>query len=195
MDQTSIQSYTAFDGHKLLTQGPLEDVVLKIKRHVKSNPNSNLLVFSDSSGKQMDFDLHGTEKEVLQKLKIYLVPELSSPALVGPGRPKLGVVAREISLLPRHWEWLSTQSGGASATIRRLVDDAKKSSTGKDLVKQAQERTYKFMSAIAGDLPRYEEALRALYKKDKALFKSQIADWPTDVKDYTKNLSADVFAS
>lgn len=194
MNQTNSQSYTAFDGHKLLTQGPLEDVVLKLKRHLKSNPNSSPLVFSDSSGKQMDFDMHGTEKEVLQKLHIYRGTDGAPTLNQGPGRPKLGVVAREISLLPRHWEWLSTQSGGASATLRRLVDETKKTSFGKDLVKQAQERTYKYMSAIAGDLPNYEEALRALYKKDKALFKTQISDWPSDIKEYAKTLSIEVFS-
>lgn len=186
-------SYTAFENDKLLVTGNLEDVVLQIRKRLKSHPSLKILVFSDDTGKEMDFDLRGSEKEVLEKLKIYLSPEdLDEP--VGPGRPKLGVIAREVSLLPRHWEWLATQPGGASATLRKLVEEARKSSTTRDTVKQAQERTYKFMTAIAGNLPNYEEALRALYAKDKARFRTQISDWPIDVKDYIKRLSQHVFA-
>ena len=153
-----------------------------------------LLVFSNTTGKVMDFDLSGSEKEVLKRLQVFTAPtEPEVSTATGPGRPKLGVVAREVSLLPRHWEWLATQTGGASATLRRLVDEAKKTSQTKDLLKQAQETTYRFMSAIAGDLPHYEEALRALYAKDEKNFKAQIRDWPEDIKNALKKFSKPVF--
>ncbi|HKQ30957.1 MAG TPA: DUF2239 family protein, partial [Burkholderiales bacterium] len=111
----------------------------------------------------------------------------------GPGRPKLGVVSREVSLLPRHWEWLVAQSGGASAVLRRLVEEARKKSTAGDTVKQAQERTYSFMSVIAGDYEGYEEALRALYRRNKKDFLTHVRKWPTDVKSHAMKLARKVF--
>jgi hypothetical protein len=141
----------------------------------------------------MDFDLSGSDEDVLKRLGPFLT-RATPAAPVGPGRPKLGVVAREVSLLPRHWEWLATQSGGASASLRRLVEEAKKSSLGKSRVKQAQERTYFVMLAITGDFPHYEEALRALYKREEARFRGQIESWPKDVRAYLHALSSPVFA-
>lgn len=192
MENTEAQTYTAFHGAELLAEGPLEEVVLQVKKYVGRAAGKSVLVFNDSTGKTMDFDLRGTDKEVLQRLHVYL-PEKSPVPSGGPGRPKLGVVAREVSLLPRHWEWLATQSGGASATIRRLIDEAKKNSSAKDRVKAAQERTYRFMSVIAGDFPHYEEALRALYAKDKKKFKEEMSGWPRDIVEQAKKWADPVF--
>ncbi|MFY0534142.1 DUF2239 family protein [Nannocystis pusilla] len=47
------------------------------------------------------------------------------PARTGPGRPKLGVVSREVSLLPRHWEWLERQPSGSR---RRCADSSRRRS-------------------------------------------------------------------
>lgn len=194
MTEIQAQTYTAFEGHRILIQGRLDEVALRVKHRTKTDPSAAILIFSDLTGKEMDFDLRGSDKEILSRLLMYLTPkgEISAPP-VGPGRPKLGVVAREVSLLPQHWEWLSTQSGGASATLRRLVEDAKKSASGKDLIKQAQERAYKFMSAMAGNLPYYEESLRALFAKDKKKFKECVVDWPKDVRQHALSLAAPVF--
>ncbi len=193
MEKTDRQSYTAFDGQKLIFQGTLEEVVLKVKKRQQAYPNGSLLVFSDATGKQMDFDLRGSEKEILQRLETFISPNLKTPSASGPGRPKLGVVAREVSLLPRHWEWLSTQSEGASGTIRRLIDSARTATTPASRLKQYQERTYKFMEAIAGNLPGYEEALRALYSKNKTKFKDHISSWPQDVRTHASELANPVF--
>lgn len=193
MNKNQTLSYSAFNGSELLAQGDLSEVVLQVKRALKKNANSSILIFSDATGKEMDFDLSGSDKEVIQRLQIYISPTDTPTNMTGPGRPKLGVVAREVSLLPRHWEWLSTQSGGASATLRRLIEDAKKNVSKKDIITQAQERTYKFMSAIAGNLTHYEEALRALYASDEKNFKDCIASWPADIKDHLKKLSKPVF--
>lgn len=189
---TTILSYTAFEDTKLIIHGTLDEVALKIKKRIKVKPSASILIFSDSTGKQMDLDLRGSESEILDKLKVFLTtPESEQAAPAGPGRPKLGVVPREVSLLPRHWEWLATQSGGASATLRRLIDEARKNSSAKEQVKESQERTHKFMTALAGDLKNYEDALRALYARDKKLFSSLIREWPEDIKEYTKKLSAE----
>lgn len=187
------ESYTAFEGEKLVARGELAEVVLQVKRRMKKEENTSVLIFNDSSGRAMDFDLRGTEKEILLRLKPFL-GESEAPVSSGPGRPKLGVIAREVSLLPRHWEWLAAQSGGASATLRRLVEEAKKTPTGKNLVKPAQERTYKFMSAMAGDFPNFEEAIRALYKKDEATFTALQKTWPADIRDHVKRLAKPVFS-
>jgi uncharacterized protein len=192
MENESTQKYTAFNGVKLLAHGALDAVVLKVKRKIQDDETSSILVFSDSTGKQMDFDLSGSESDVLKRLEIYVGGE-ATPVSSGPGRPKLGVISREISLLPRHWEWLSTQSGGASATLRRLVDEARKHTTARDEMKRYQERTYKFMSSIAGNLPLYEEALRALFAKDEKKFKEQISDWPRDIKNHALKLAEPIF--
>lgn len=185
-------TYTAFDGTHRLVQGPLQEVVLKIKKRLGKTENSSILIFSDDTGKTMDFNFQGNEDDVLKRLEVYVSKE--EPAEVsGPGRPKLGVVSREVSLLPRHWEWLATQPGGASATIRNLIEEAKKKSSAHVSIKQVQERVYRFMSVMAGDLEGYEEALRALYKSDKKVFKLHVQDWPRDIKDHIFEMAAPVF--
>ncbi len=194
LDELKSQTYTAFLGHDLLAKGALERVVLAVKQKLKADSTASILVFSDLTGKEMDFDLRGSEKEVLGRLQVFMGSALPQEP-VGPGRPKLGVVAREVSLLPRHWEWLSTQSGGASATIRRLIDEVRRDLSGKVLRKQAQERTHKFMTSIAGNFPNFEEALRALYLKDANKFSEQISPWPKDVRKHVKELAAPVFAA
>ena len=188
-------SYTAFDGFQLISQGSLEKVALDAKRQLKANRDARILVFSDSSGKQMDLVLSGSEKETSERLKIFKTPD-GNPSQSGPGRPKLGVIAREVSLLPSHWEWLSNQSGGSSAIIRRLVEEKMKGPTsGKDKIKKAQEAVYTFLNAIAGDLPNFEEAVRFLYRRDKKRFKALIAEWPEDLVRHTLELANETFST
>ncbi|MDB5106686.1 MAG: hypothetical protein JWP91_4375 [Fibrobacteres bacterium] len=187
-------TYTAFEGGRLINRGPLPDVVLGIKRRMGRTEHTSALIFSDATGNTMDFNFQGTEKDVLRRLEVFVkddaAPEPENP---GPGRPRLGVVSREVSLLPRQWEWLASQSGGASAVLRRLVDEAKRKSTDGNSVNRIQERTYKFMFAIAGDLPGYEEAIRALYKKDRKAFAMRMEGWPEDVKAHALDLAGPVF--
>ena len=192
----AISTYTAFEGDKQVCKGPLPEVILKIKRRLGKAENSPALVFSDATGNTMDFNFQGTEKDVLKRLEIFAAGDAADhqvPESPGPGRPKLGVVSREVSLLPRQWEWLAAQSGGASAILRRLVDEEKKKSLMGDSVKKQQERTYKFMSVMAGDLKGYEEALRALYKKDAKSFLLYVEGWPADVKAHAAKLAKPVF--
>ncbi len=191
----SSDSYSAFEDTQLLVRGPLLQVVSEVKRRVTKASDARIYIFSDVTGKEMDFNLQGSEREVLKRLEIY-VPATESSAVNSshPGRPKLGVVSREISLLPRHWEWLATQPGGASSTLRKLIEEAKKKSSGESGVKQAQERTYKVMSVLAGNAEGYEEALRALYRKDKKAFLINIKLWPKDVRAHLVELAKPVFS-
>ena len=184
--------YSAFEDAKLLFQGELSDVVLKIKKHLGKAENSTILIFSDDTGATMDFNFQGTKQDVLKRLEVFTSSE-QEIASTGPGRPRLGVISREISLLPRHWEWLATQSGGASATLRRLVEEAQKRSSNNTSIKQIQERVYRVMSVLAGDFHGYEEALRALYKRDRKTFFSRIETWPKDVRKYLSEISKSVF--
>ena len=113
----------------------------------------------------------------------------------GPGRPRLGVVAREVTLLPRHWEWLGTQPGGASAALRRLVESARRDGAGKDRVRAAQESAYRFMLAVAGNEPGFEEATRALFAGHAARFGECLAAWPPDVRAHALRVSAAAFGA
>lgn len=188
-------TYSAFENNQLICQGPLNEVILKIKKSIGKEEHTSALIFSDESGRTLDFNFRGTEKEVLKRLEIYLPENQKEEVSSGPGRPKLGVVSREVSLLPRHWEWLATQKGGASVTLRNLVEEARKKSTHVDDGKQSQESTYQFMTVMAGDLENYEEALRALFKKDKKTFLKNIQGWPKDIKDYITKKSKPVFTN
>ncbi|AUN98945.1 DUF2239 domain-containing protein [Bacteriovorax stolpii] len=184
-------TFTAFNGHTLLCQGDLSEVVLEVKKFIGKASNSSILIFSDATGKTIDFNFHGTKQEIMKRLEVYTSP--GSLDSSGPGRPKLGVVSREVSLLPRHWEWLATQRGGASATLRTLVDEAIKKAANTQSIKQIQDRAYQIMMILAGDLQGYEEALRAMYKKDRKAFYKHIETWPIDVINYLIQSTKPIF--
>jgi uncharacterized protein len=164
-------SYTAFSGYRRIASGPLQGVAAAAKKDMESGAGHSVLIFDDSSGRVIDMD-----------------PRRSAAAAVieprARGRPKLGVVAREVTLLPRHWDWLATQPGGASVALRKLVEEARRTHAEKDRRRQAQERAYYFMSEIAGDMPGFEEAARALFANDQDRLRAQIAAWPDDVRDH-----------
>ncbi|HKP95611.1 MAG TPA: DUF2239 family protein [Fibrobacteria bacterium] len=187
----TINTYAAFEGDTLIVKGSLPDVVLKVKRRMGKAGNGPVLIFSDATGNAMDFNFQGSEKDVLKRLEVFVAGDGADAT--GPGRPKLGVVSREVSLLPRQWEWLASQSGGASAILRRLVDEERKKSLAGDSLKKNQERAYKFMSVMAGNRHGYEEALRSLYRKDRKGFQLHTRTWPPDVKAHAAALAKPVF--
>jgi hypothetical protein len=178
------QSYTAFKGNGKIASGTLEQVLPELKNMFDADRGVMLLVFDDATGRQVDFDLRGTMAQVLART---LPPQRS-----GPGRPKLGVVSREISLLPRHWEWLEEQPSGASAAIRRLVDESRRREQGRNRVRLALDAAARFMSAMAGNLPGYEEATRVLYAKDRTKLENLISKWPHDIREHIFKLIGDV---
>jgi uncharacterized protein len=178
----STKKYTAFVGERLVASGALEELLPKLKAMFDRNRSTLFLTFDDETGAQVDFDLRGTVEEVLART-------CQSPPQPGPGRPRLGVTAREITLLPRHWEWLGQQPNGASATIRRLIDEARKREPAEMCRQQAMQATERFLFAMAGDLPGYEEASRALFRGDSQQFAELISPWPKDIRDYALRLS------
>jgi hypothetical protein len=177
-------SVTAFAGSRLVARGDLASVA----RAAHANRDEQPVVFDDATGRTVELDLRGSVEEVVARLSP------SEPVRPARGRPKLGVTAREVTLLPRHWEWLATQPGGASAALRRLVDQARRETGSSDAVRQAQEATYRVMTTLAGDLPGYEEATRALFARDRARFDQLTAAWPADIGDYVRSLNAKVDA-
>ncbi|MCK1543006.1 DUF2239 family protein [Bradyrhizobium sp. 147] len=185
-------TFTAFMGQRRLASGAAGDVALAVKR-AGSKPDQPIIIFDDRTGRSIDFDLRGEDHEVLARLAEIIPPpsESTQPSSEprGRGRPKLGVVAREVTLLPRHWEWLNAQPGGASVALRRLVDEARRASGDKDRERQARDAAYHFMSTMAGNLPQFEEASRALFADDRRRFTRLIADWPTDIRDHIVKLA------
>jgi hypothetical protein len=180
------RTYTAFVGETLIASGPLETTLPVVKAKFDRDASALCLIFEDQSGRQVDFDLRGTVEEVVARA-------FPAPPRHGPGRPKLGVVSREVSLLPRHWEWLEQQPNGASAALRRLVDEARKRDPGKERARLATEATGRILSAMAGNLPGYEEASRALYAANRARFEELILDWPGDIRAYMQRRVEEAF--
>ena len=184
------ENFTAFEGQRRLASGPIAEVALAIKGATRPSA-SPITIFSDSSGRSIDLDLRGSNAEVLARLSAIspVVTEEAPTEPRGRGRPKLGVVAREVTLLPRHWEWLAAQTGGASVALRKLVEEARKANGDRDRHRAARDAAYHFMSAMAGNLQNFEEASRALFADDRRRFTSLIAPWPTDIRDHVVKLA------
>ncbi|MES2532377.1 MAG: DUF2239 family protein [Pseudomonadota bacterium] len=178
---------TAFAGFQRVAVGSLAEVTAHLR--AAPVPDSVLLrVFDDATGALVPLDLRALPAPQPGGLSS---EPASAPAVArSVGRPKLGVVAREVTLLPRHWDWLSRQPGGASVALRRLVEAARAAHSGRDALRASREAAYRFMSEMAGDLPGFEEAARALFAGDESRFGTQIAPWPTDLRSHLQLLSA-----
>jgi len=197
----STATCTAFEGVRRIASGTLSEVALAVKTVTERDDGAAVLIFDDLSSRPIELDLRGSASEVLARLAdqqggdtLPAEPAGDEAATArGRGRPKLGVVAREVTLLPRHWEWLNGQPGGASVALRKLVEGARVASEDRDRVRQAQEAVYRFMTAMAGDFAGYEEATRALYANDAARFDVMTEAWPVDVRDHARGLGKRVF--
>jgi hypothetical protein len=169
-------SYAAFAGDRLIASGDAHRVILRAKQAHDAGNEDPLLVFDESTGQQIEFDLRGSPEEVLARE----LPAELGPA--GPGRPKLGVVSREVSLLPRHWDWLEQEPNGISAALRRLVEEASKRDPEQQRQRKMRAAVSRIMSALAGNRPHYEEALRALFAGEQERFEEEIRGWPKDLR-------------
>jgi hypothetical protein len=189
------------NARRCLATGELRQVALKVKEVLDADPLAQVLVFDEATSKLIDLDLRGSAAEIGSRLAqttadeaLEAEPDSSGQASSrGRGRPKLGVVAREVTLLPRHWDWLNAQPGGASVALRKLVEEARRDNEGTDRIRQSQEAGYRFMSAIAGDKAQFEEATRALFAGDRERFTGLIAKWPGDVRDHLHKLAVGAF--
>jgi hypothetical protein len=193
-----LAEYVVFEGTRKIAQGPFNEVVLQAKRAHDRAGAAPLVVFSHQTARVVDLDLRGSEADALRANQ-HLAPPVGAPEPVAPpvqrsrGRPKLGVVSREVTLLPRHWAWLKSQRGGASSTLRRLVEAARKASEGPDRVRAAQGLAYAFMTVMAGNQPGFEEATRALYAADRAGLWRESEAWPTDLRQHSRALAEGAF--
>jgi hypothetical protein len=193
MDTHNRTRCTAFEGSRCIASGELRDVVLKAKEVLDRGESAPVLIFDDETAEPIDVDFRGTPSDVSSRLREIAVAapaEADSQEPRRAGRPKLGVVAREVTLLPRHWEWLNGQPGGASVALRKLVEHARRANQGIDRIRRAREAAYRFMSAMAGNEPGFEEAARALFAGNREQFDEQVALWPADVRDQAKKLAA-----
>jgi hypothetical protein len=169
-------TFVAFAGAVRVADGDLALVAAKARRAQEHDPDAAVLVFNRETGDVVDLDLRGSEQEVMARYAGHPVR-----AAARRGRPKLGVVAREVTLLPRHWDWLARQPGGASTTLRRLVEAARKADAG--AARLRGEAAYRFMAAMAGDRPGFEEAARALFAGARDRLETLLSPWPPDIGD------------
>jgi hypothetical protein len=203
---TTIHSLTpalAFiDCERLLINADLSQVAIAVKRAYAENPNAQILVFDAATSHVIDLDLRGSDAEIVARLPIVHVADAfeaiqTTPdenTIRGRGRPKLGVVPREVTLLPRHWEWLNQQTGGASVALRKLVEEARRNTETKQQTRIAMDSTYRFMAGVAGHQPHYEEATRALFAGDGPRFSAVLDAWPADIAQHARHLAQSAFS-
>jgi hypothetical protein len=178
---------TAFEGTQRIASGTPLEIALSVKTATKP-----VLVFDDVTGEMIEMDLRGSNEEVLARLSPPDRPMEEIPR--GPGRPKLGVVAREVTLLPRHWAWLNDQPGGASVALRKLVEEASRARAGLDRERRSREAAYRFMSAMAGNMPGFEEAIRGLFAGNIDHFRASTQSWHPDIREYALRLAEASFS-
>jgi len=191
-------SFTAFAGSRRIACGSLMKVARDVKEAIDGGIAGGVLIFDDATSETMELDLRGTVDDVLRRTEACrsvasTAASAPSGTARGPGRPKLGVIAKEVTLLPRHWDWLGLQPGGASVALRKLVEEARRANSGRDCLRRAQEVGYRFMSAMAGDYPGFEEASRAFFAGDQKRFNALVEPWPADVRDHARTLASAAF--
>jgi uncharacterized protein len=190
----NLRTYLAFNGPICFATGSLASVTAATRDLFARDPGSQIIVFDAQSSEVSDFDYNQISEPYLEEVSEEVSEHLTNVS-PGPGRPKLGVVAREVTLLPRHWDWLKAQPGGASVALRKLVEQAKRDNAGADQIREAQATSYKFMSAMAGGFVGFEEASRALFAANKVVFEALIATWPADICSHLRKLSAPIFSA
>jgi hypothetical protein len=200
LTETISKTFTAFAGNQLIAAGDLSSVVFEARAAALADHSLPVLIFDDVTSQLIEVNLQGKPEDL--EVRIAQVessmPPVSEPeaplqGVRGPGRPKLGVVAREVTLLPRHWDWLATQPGGASVALRKLVEDARRANQGKDRLRAAQEAAYRFMTTMGGNEPGFEEASRALFAGGRSRFERWVERWPTDVAAHARRLAERVW--
>jgi uncharacterized protein len=187
--------WIAFARNKCIASGAPRDVAAGVKKFVDAHPTENVLVLDASTSSPVEIDLRESVAAVLKRLPAAQPMEPArdesspAPSARTPGRPRLGVTAREVTLLPRHWEWLATQPGGASVALRKLVEQARRVGKEADRLRQAQEAAYRFMTVTSGNSAGYEEAIRALFAGNIEQLRQTVAKWPRDIRKHALSLA------
>ena len=159
---------TLFHKFELLARGNAGEFENGVRLTAIMAQTGEVLAFDDETGRPIDIDL------------------ALDPPPRPRGRPALGVEAKEVTLLPRHWEWLASQPGGASVTLRKLVEAASRSGRSE---RERLDAACRFLTAIAGDMPGYEDAVRALYAGDRSAFDHEAASWPGAIGEHARSLA------
>jgi hypothetical protein len=201
MGEQNLKTCTAFKGNQRVASGNLLKVAKEVKEIIDQDGQASILIFDDLTSELIELDFRGTMQDVLKRLekptakvKSSLPPSNTDQSSQrGPGRPKLGVVPREVTLLPRHWDWLNSQPGGASVALRKLVEEARRVNRNRDKIRRSREVTYRFISTMAGDMPGFEEATRALFAGAPERFNDLIGSWPVDIRDHARKLAETAF--
>ncbi len=201
MDQQSDVVCSAFCGEDRIACGALGHVALKAKAIWERGEPKPIFIWQNATGGLIDIDLSGTDADVLTRARERQSQQAQGecPNQAGqtkpraPGRPNLGAVGREVTLLPRHWEWWCDQLGGASVALGKLVEQARLANADKDRTRQSQQAAYRFLSFMGGDRPGFEEASRALFRGEQESFEALIVNWPADIRDFALQLAAPGF--
>ena len=193
MNKRSDRPSTAFVEDALLAEGPLSAVALAVKAHLSESPDASVVIFDDDTGHVIDLNLQGSDSQIIGRLDQVADGATTDKKPAGRGRPNLGVIAREVTLLPRHWEWLAQQRGGASATLRRLIDAARKHDAPGEETSSARETTYRAMRVLAGNREGFEEAARALFAGDAESFDARLGSWPSPIGQYLRRIAKPAF--
>jgi hypothetical protein len=190
--QSQTSSCTAFENFQRIAHGTHSEIRAELKKLRIQRELESILIFDDETGETLDLDGDWQRAtEAHQPVEVTALPPHCTPTPVrGPGRPKLGVVAREVTLLPRHWEWLETQPGGASVALRRLVETARKERAPEDRARRSIEATYRFLSVMCGNVKGFEEIARALFRRDWPDVDRLAENLPQDIVNHVKLLSA-----
>ncbi|MDT8427636.1 MAG: DUF2239 family protein [Pseudomonadales bacterium] len=193
-----MKEYIAFAGELRLASGPLHTIAIKTKQWLDTHPESTVLVFDSEDSNLIELDLRGSVEEVVARLPPMTQSDAGNPERANShrrsaGRPKLGVTAREVTLLPRHWDWLKAQPGGASTTLRKLVEKAIHDNPESERIRKSKENCYRFIQAIAGNEPGFEEATRALFAGREPDFIEHTGGWPVDISHHALVLAKPAF--
>ncbi len=184
-------TFSAYGPDSCIGQGELTDVALAAHRFLRTHPDQSALILQDRTCQIIDLDLSGDEALRKRKANHYPIRSFTSVAA------NIAPISREIALLPRHWQWLSQQGDNASATLRRLIDEARRDPKQQAdyACKQQQQLTYRFCQTLCGDFQGYEEALRALYAGDRDGFEAYTSAWPQDFASRARSIAEPVWAS
>lgn len=194
--------WIVFEHHRRLARGEPVGVIAAVQQRLAEQPEALPLVLDAVTSERIELDWRAPAAQLLAQLPPAPAPAVDDPdeapggdAPRGPGRPRLGVTAREVTLLPRHWDWLSRQPGGASVALRKLVQSAMRDGGSAEAQRRATESAYRFMSIVCGDLPHYEEVSRALFAGDLARVDALAAPWPADVATHLRALLTQIDAA
>lgn len=184
--QTSSRlTFTVFAGETRLAGGNPADVARAIKAVLQGGERRILRVFRDHDAMPATFDATLD----VDAISNALLETRGGSGRRGQGRPRLGVFAREVTLLPRHWAWLSAQPGGASVTLRKLVDAASHAPFADREERPEAAGLDRFVTAMASMLPWNKEALRAFMLGEEERFVAISENWPADLRDYARQLA------